>query len=275
MSLPDDIPDDVYVRLLALRDALRQFERWSAQQAKAAGLTPAQHQLLLAIRGHGDADGPTIGEVADHLLLQHHSVVGLVDRAEAAGLVARTRGDDDKRVVRLHLTPAGGERLEALSALHLEELQRLRLELPAAAEGLAPLHQTHGLSSPARRVPAIEVSAISGAPTHAVGTCRVLVDRRWPRGLAREDPPFDVWTKDAAPSADLERWFGGRRDRFGEFERRYRRELSDPKREAAVHELRHRAQVDRVVLLTAAREPAVSGAAVLREVLAGREGARR
>lgn len=144
------LPDEVYARLLGLRTALRKFERWSAQQARSAGLTPAQHQLLLAIRGHDDPGGPTIGEVADYLLLQHHSVVGLVDRAEAAGLVGRTRDGDDRRVVRLHLTTEGAERLEELSAAHLEELARLHLEVPALSEGLAPVHQAHGLGA-ARR----------------------------------------------------------------------------------------------------------------------------
>jgi hypothetical protein len=52
------LPDDVYSRLLVLRTALRRFERWSAEQAQAAGLTPMQHQLLLAIRGHADRRGP-------------------------------------------------------------------------------------------------------------------------------------------------------------------------------------------------------------------------
>jgi DNA-binding MarR family transcriptional regulator len=78
------------------------------ESARAAGLTPAQHQLLLAIRGHGDPRNPTIGEVADHLLLHHNIAVDLIDRADAAGLVSRTRDEDDHRVVRLHLT--GGRR---------------------------------------------------------------------------------------------------------------------------------------------------------------------
>lgn len=133
-----------YTRLLRLRTGLRHFERWSEHQARAAGLTPAQHQLLLAIRGHDDPRGPTIGEVADYLLLQHHSAVGLVDRAERSGLVVRTRGPDDRRVVRLQLTENGATRLEALSTLHLEELERLGLELPAAWQGLAPVQRTHG-----------------------------------------------------------------------------------------------------------------------------------
>jgi len=124
------LPDSAYARLLALRTSLRQFERWSEQQARAAGLTPAQHQLLLAIRGHDDPRGPTVGEVADYLLLRHHSVVELIDRADAAGLIRRRRDPDDHRVVRLHLTAAGAQRLEALSALHLEELERLTARLP-------------------------------------------------------------------------------------------------------------------------------------------------
>ena len=70
------LPDATYTRLLALRTGLRLFERWSESQARAAGLTPAQHQLLLAIRGHADPRGPTIGEVADYLLLHHNSAVG-------------------------------------------------------------------------------------------------------------------------------------------------------------------------------------------------------
>lgn len=119
-----DLSDADYARLLGLRDGLRRFLHWSEQQATAAGLTGTQHQLLLAIRGHGGG-APTIGEVADHLLLRHHSVVGLVDRAEAAGLVRRERDHDDARVVHLHLTPAGARTLRKLTAAHIEELARL------------------------------------------------------------------------------------------------------------------------------------------------------
>lgn len=114
-----------YARLLTLRTALRRFERWSEQQARVAGLTPAQHQLLLAVKGHPDPSGPTIGDVANYLLLQHHSAVGLVDRAEAAGLVTRRREGVDHRVVRLRLTRDGERLLRALSKVHAEELARL------------------------------------------------------------------------------------------------------------------------------------------------------
>jgi DNA-binding MarR family transcriptional regulator len=139
--------DADYEDLLALRTGLRRLLRWSEQQAEATGLTPAQHQLLLAVRGHPDRRGPTIGEVADYLLLRHHSAVGLVDRAEEAGLVTRSRDAEDQRVVRLQLTAEGEEHLEALSAAHMEELQRLALKLPSAWRGLMPHQPLHGLTA--------------------------------------------------------------------------------------------------------------------------------
>jgi DNA-binding MarR family transcriptional regulator len=116
--------------LLRFRDGLRRFMRWSEEQARSAGLTPAQHQLMLAIRGRGG--DPTIGDLASHLLLKHHSTVELVDRAERAGLVRRHTDPDDHRVVRLRLTAKGERRLANLSAAHLAELNRLHdaLRLP-------------------------------------------------------------------------------------------------------------------------------------------------
>ncbi len=137
--------DADYEDLLTLRTGLRRLLRWSEQQAEAAGLTAAQHQLLLAIRGHSDRRGPTIGEIADYLLLRHHSAVGLVDRAAAAGLVQRVRDPKDSRVVRLRLSPAGLKRLDALAELHEEELRRLALKLPGAWRGLLPRQPLHGL----------------------------------------------------------------------------------------------------------------------------------
>ena len=117
--------DDDYRRLLSLRTGLRRFLRWSERQAQTAGLTPTQHQLLLAVRGHADPCGPTVGDVADHLLLRHHSAVGLIDRAEAAGLVMRHPDANNQSIVRLRLTDQGAHQLEALSELHLEELAHL------------------------------------------------------------------------------------------------------------------------------------------------------
>jgi len=125
MSHDREPDDDDYRRLLDLRTGLREFLRWSEQQATAVGITPAQHQLLLAVRGSSDREGPTIGDLADALLLRHHSAVGLVDRAVDAGLVSRHADAIDHRVVRLRLTPLGARRLRQLSGAHLEKLRRL------------------------------------------------------------------------------------------------------------------------------------------------------
>jgi DNA-binding MarR family transcriptional regulator len=115
-----------YANLLAFRTALRRFNRWSEAQARAVGLTHAQHQLLLAVKGHSETEAPTIGDVADYLLLRHHSAVELVNRAEAGGLVERRRDPDDGRIVRLVLTSTGEERIAQLTQLHLDEIKRLQ-----------------------------------------------------------------------------------------------------------------------------------------------------
>lgn len=261
------LTDASYARLLALRTGLRHFQAWSAQQARAAGLTPAQHQLLLAIRGHGDPRGPTIGEAADYLLLRHHSAVELVNRAEAAGLVCRTRSQDDHRMVRLHLTEEGATRLEALSQLHLEELDRLALDLPSAWAGLDPVNRLHGFASEptAGRSPSIEIARVYDDPVP--GSHHVLVDRLWPRGLAKADAPFEEWLKDVAPSAELRKWYGHVPDRFIEFARRYRDELEHDKAREAINSLQAKASTRRLVLVTATKDLERSGAAVLKDVL--------
>jgi DNA-binding MarR family transcriptional regulator len=119
------VTDRDYARLLAVRTGLRQFERWSAEQAASHGLTASQHQLLLAVRGHDDPKGPTIGQIAEYLLTRHHSAVELAYRTERAGLIERVRDDEDQRVVRLRLSPDGEKVIAALSSAHLEELSRL------------------------------------------------------------------------------------------------------------------------------------------------------
>jgi len=114
-----------YQNLLAFRTSLRRFLHWSQAQARAVGLTPAQHQLLLAIKGHRGKTSPTIGDLAGYLLLRPHSTVELVDRAEAGGLVERWSDSDDGRLTRVRLTADGEKRLNQLAAAHLVELQRL------------------------------------------------------------------------------------------------------------------------------------------------------
>lgn len=118
-----------YRTLATFRRALRAFLSFSEDAARQVGLTPAHHQLLLAVRGHGHDERPTIGELADALRLRHHSTVELVDRAEQAGLVARAADPDDGRRQRVHLTEAGATRLASLSVQHREELRRFRTEM--------------------------------------------------------------------------------------------------------------------------------------------------
>lgn len=122
----DPVPtDEDYARLLAVRERLREFDQWSRTAAAEHDLTHAQHQLLLAIRGHVGEPGPTIGDVARSLMVKHHTATGLIDRTQALGLVERVRDERDSRRVLLKLTERGQQVLHALTAVHLEELRRL------------------------------------------------------------------------------------------------------------------------------------------------------
>lgn len=125
-----------YRTLARFRSELRAFLHFSEEAARAEGLTPAQHQLLLAVRGH-PADGPpSISEVAEALRLKTHSVGGLVDRAEEAGLVLSHADPADGRRRLIEVTPVGEEILERLSALHRRELRRFRDEMSALLDDL-------------------------------------------------------------------------------------------------------------------------------------------
>ena len=117
--------DAQYQRLLGFRTALRSFEQWSRQAAEEHGLTHTQHQLLLAIRGSRTPGGPSIGEVAEALLIRHHTATELVDRTQQLGLVERVRSTSDARRVLLRLTPQGRGVLRRLTDVHMEELRRL------------------------------------------------------------------------------------------------------------------------------------------------------
>lgn len=124
-TAPATVSDSDYARLLAVRTGLRRFERWSAEEAGKQGLTASQHQLLLAVRGDSTPGGPTIGRVAEYLLIRHHSAVELADRTENAGLIMRVRDAEDHRAVRLRLSPLGEAILAKLTSAHVEELARL------------------------------------------------------------------------------------------------------------------------------------------------------
>ena len=114
-----------YENLLAFRTSLRHFLHWSHSQARAVGLTPAQHQLMVAVKGHPDGKDPAVSDLAGYLLLRHHSAVELVGRAAAAGLVERQPDAEDRRITRVRLTADGEARLSRLTAAHLGELRTL------------------------------------------------------------------------------------------------------------------------------------------------------
>lgn len=96
---------------------------------------------------------------------------------------------------------------------------------------------------------------------------RVLVDRLWPRGVSKERAALDLWLKEVAPSPGLRVWYGHRPERFEEFARRYREELSRGPAAEAAERLRALASRRTVTLLTATRDVERSGAAVLAEFL--------
>lgn len=119
------LTDEDFRTLAAIRSALRRFTHFSEDAAKASGLTPQQHQALLAIRAARDS-AVSIGELAESLLIQPHSASELADRLGAVGLVERKTDGKDRRVMKLHLTPVAAEALLSLSVAHRDELRRLR-----------------------------------------------------------------------------------------------------------------------------------------------------
>jgi len=120
-----------YGALADFRHALRQFLAFSEGRAAECGLTPQQHQALLAIRGATAEQPVTVGFIADRLILKPHSATGLVDRLEALELVERRPAPDDKRRALILLTPKALALLEQLSTTHREEIIRLRPMLTA------------------------------------------------------------------------------------------------------------------------------------------------
>ena len=115
--------------------------------------------------------------------------------------------------------------------------------------------------------PRVRVRRVYDEPASDDGT-RVLVDRIWPRGLAKTKAEFAEWCKEVAPSTELRKWYGHDPARTDEFARRYRAELREPERAAALQHLRDLAGRQPLTLLTAAKDPGISQAAVLADLLA-------
>lgn len=127
MCAADRLPKGTFVQLAEMRYRMRQFLHFSEEAARAMGLTPQQHQLLLMIKGFPGRDYATPTELAQRLQIRHHTCLGLISRAEQLQLLVRTQNDEDRRSVWIHLTDKGETILERLSQIHLDELRRIGL----------------------------------------------------------------------------------------------------------------------------------------------------
>ena len=148
-----DISRDDLHNLARFRHALRRLLHLSEEAAREVGLTPHQHQLLLGVAGFTGKGYATISELADFLQLRHHSVVGLVDRAEELKLIRRRHNPKDRRQVYVSLTAAGTRKMQRLAALHRKELSGMRRRLDILDVEPAPASKRSlKVPAPKRRV---------------------------------------------------------------------------------------------------------------------------
>jgi DNA-binding MarR family transcriptional regulator len=134
---PRAVSDREYEMLASFRHALRMFLSFSEEAARQVGLTPQQHQALLAVKGFRGQGHVTVGELAEALQIKHHSAVGLVDRLVEQGLATREPEAGDRRQVRVSLSARGLELLAELTSAHRRELRRVGPELRALLSRLA------------------------------------------------------------------------------------------------------------------------------------------
>lgn len=123
--MSEPLTDADFAALSGFRHALRRFLQFSGDAATAAGLTPQQHQAMLAIRASAGQE-ILVGALAERLLLRPHSATELVNRMEKLDLVTRVMGRTDRRQVTIRLTAKGELLLNELTETHRAELRRLR-----------------------------------------------------------------------------------------------------------------------------------------------------
>lgn len=126
--MSDDLSPEHYRALSDFRFSVRRFQQFSDNAARSAGMEPRQHQMLLAIKAAGDK-AMNVGDIAERLIIRHHSAVELVRRTEERGLVTRNRCARDRRQVFIQLTSEGEQALAELAASHHRELQSAAPEL--------------------------------------------------------------------------------------------------------------------------------------------------
>jgi len=125
-----------YRALADFRHQLRRFIAFSENAARGVGIEPRQHQLLLTLRGLEAGVEPTVQVLADRLVLRHNTVVELLDRLEAEGLIRRNRAADDRRRAVITISARGEELLRKLSDAHLDELRSLAPALVGSLHGV-------------------------------------------------------------------------------------------------------------------------------------------
>jgi DNA-binding MarR family transcriptional regulator len=131
-----DLSTDQYAAIAAFRYELRRFLAFSEAQAAGVGIPPQQHQALLVVAGHAGPRRPTVGTLADQLMVAPHTAAELASRMADAGLLTKTAAVDDRRRVELAITPKAEALLRQLTAAHLQELKTLE---PALARALGRL----------------------------------------------------------------------------------------------------------------------------------------
>lgn len=131
------LTDRDFEALARLRSGLRRFVAFSEHAARAEGITPSHHQLLLAVRGHPGDGPPSISDLAEALQRRRHSVVELVDRAESHGLVTTSHDPHDLRRRLVELTPEADAIILRLATSHRRELASFRADLNQILDDLA------------------------------------------------------------------------------------------------------------------------------------------
>jgi DNA-binding MarR family transcriptional regulator len=143
----DDLTADDFRALAEFRYQIRRFLHFSEKAALARGLSPQQHQLLLALKGLPEGIEPTIGNLAERLHLRHHSAVELTNRLAANGLVRKLKDHADRRQVLLQITQRGERALRQLSLAHRAQLQSAGKTLIRSVQKLLKdnegLHEEH------------------------------------------------------------------------------------------------------------------------------------
>jgi DNA-binding MarR family transcriptional regulator len=133
------------------RYAIRRFLRYSEQQARACGITPQQHLLLLIVRGHPSYPAVSIGEIAERLQLRHHSASLLVERGVQRGLLRREKDGVDRRRALVSLTDEGARILARITQANKQELKALDDALFRLRDSLRRALRTGTATSGARR----------------------------------------------------------------------------------------------------------------------------